>query len=323
MMQERDSTILVVGATGTVGGAAARSLLASGARVRALVRSDPDPNDFSGVELVRGDLADAAAVQKALTGVRAAVYVSPHERDEELIGERFVGACERAGVRLVFVGVHIDAPTRVGRALRRFLFGRLLAHYVPKFRIAERARVSSASPVVLMPTNFFQNDEIFRRELLAGSFVQPFERPINRVDVRDIGDAAARACLDASLPPGAYPVVGPESLDGKSCAESWTAELGQRVAYDPDDARFAGAVARELRGKKRDDFLASYAVIRKLAMPTSERDLARTRALLGRAPTSYAKYVHDTVTAWRSADRAPRDASAKSSSMSMPDFNRA
>ena len=69
-MQERDSTILVVGATGTVGGAAARSLLARGARVRALVRSEPDPNGFSGLELVRGDLAAAAAVQKAMTGAR-------------------------------------------------------------------------------------------------------------------------------------------------------------------------------------------------------------------------------------------------------------
>jgi len=295
--------ILVVGATGTVGSAAVRSLSAEGARVRALVRSRPDPNGFPGVELVQGELGDAAAVQKALTGVRAAVYVSPHEADEEGLGEQFVRACESAGVRLVFVGVHIDASTRLGRALRRFLFGRVLPHYAPKFRIAERARVSSASPVVLMPTNFFQNDEIFRGELLAGRFVQPFERPINRVDVRDIGDAAARACLDPSLPSGAYPVVGPESLDGKACAQAWTSELRQNVDYDPDDSRFAGAVARELHGKKREDFIASYAAIRKLALPTLEKDLARTRALLGRAPTSYATYVRDTANTWRAAER--------------------
>lgn len=68
--------------------------------------------------------------------------------------------------------------------------------------------------IVLMPTNFFQNDELFQEELREGVFVQPFLRPINRVDVRDVGLAAARASLDPSLPAGAYPVVGPESLDG-------------------------------------------------------------------------------------------------------------
>jgi uncharacterized protein YbjT (DUF2867 family) len=303
---ERDATVLVVGATGTVGGAAVRSLSAQGASVRLLMRSKLDPNRFAGMELLRGDLGDAAVVEKALTGVRAAVYVSPHAPDEERIGEHFVRACESARVRLVFVGVHVDAPTRLGRAFRRFLYGRWLPHYVPKFRLAERARVSRADPIVLMPTNFFQNDEIFRPELLAGSFVQPFERPVNRVDVRDIGDAAARACLDPSLPSGAYPVVGPESLDGKACAEAWAVELGQRVAYDADDSRFTTAIARELRGKKRDDFLASYAAIRKLSLPTPERDLARTTALLGRAPTSYATYVRDTANAWRMSEHFER-----------------
>lgn len=306
MMPARNSEVLVVGARGTIGGAAVHALSAHGARVRALLRSDPDPACLPGVEVVRGDLTDPAAVQKALRGVNAAVYVSPHEHNEEAIGAQFVRACESAGVRLVFVGVHIDAPTRLGRALRRILFGRLLAHYAPKFRVAERARVSRASPVVLMPTNFFQNDELFRHELLAGAFVQPFARPVNRVDARDVGDAAARACLDLSLPPGAYPVVGPESLDGQACAQAWTAELELPVAYLPDDPRFEGALARELRGKKREDFRASYAVLRKLAIPTSERDLARTIALLGRAPISYAEYVRDTGNAWRAMEPVAR-----------------
>ncbi len=294
---QNGETVLVVGATGTVGGAALRSLLARGAQVRALVRSKSSPGSLklSGAELVEGDLRDAGAVERALSGVRTAFYVSPHEPDEERIGASFIQACERARVRLVFVGVHVDAATRFGRGLRRFLFGRILPHYVPKFRVAERARNCGADPIVLMPTNFFQNDEIFGKELCSGAFLQPFARPINRVDVRDIGDAAARACLDPSLVSGAYPVVGPESLDAEACAAAWSRGLSRPVVYEDDDSKFRAAVARELKGKKVDDFVASYAAIRKLSMPTAPKDVARTTELLGRAPTPYSAYVRDTA----------------------------
>ena len=306
MTKKSGPLLLVAGATGTVGGAALRSLLAQGARVRVLVRSKPDPSRFPDAEVVLGDLRDPATLKEALNGVRAAFFASPHEPEEEPIAEGFVRACEGARARLVFVGVHADAETRLGRAFRRFLFGRLLPHYAPKFRIAERARMSGADPVVLMPTNFFQNDELFRGELLDGRFVQPFLHPINRVDVRDIGEAAARACLDASLPSGAYPLVGPESLDGDACAAAWSNALGQPVSFDPDEHRFDTAVARELRAKKRADFLASYAAVRKLALPTRAQDLARTTALLGRAPTSYATYVRDTARLFRAHERFDR-----------------
>jgi uncharacterized protein YbjT (DUF2867 family) len=296
-MTENGETVLVVGATGTVGGAATRSLVARGAQVRALVRSSSSAASVRlfDVERVQGDLRDPVAVKKALGGVRTAFYVSPHEPDEERIGEIFISACERARVRLVFVGVHVDAATRFERAIRRFLFGRLLPHYVPKFRLAERARTSGADPIVLMPTNFFQNDEIFGQELLGGVFLQPFARPINRVDVRDIGDAAARACLDQSLASGAYPVVGPESLDARACAAEWSRALSRPVAYEDDDTRFRAAVARELKSKKADDFVASYAAIRKMSMATAAKDVARTTELLDRAPTPYSAYVRDTA----------------------------
>ncbi|HEY3498529.1 MAG TPA: NmrA family NAD(P)-binding protein [Polyangiaceae bacterium] len=297
MTQVRDSVVLVVGATGTVGSAAVSSLLAQGARVRVLVRSRLDPSRFPGVEVAAGDLRDEDAVKNAVNGAGAAFYVSPHEPEEERIAEIFVRACEASGARLVFAGVHLEAPTRLGRAFRRWLFGRFLPHYAPKFRIGERARTSRANPVVLVPTNFFQNDELFREELLGGRFVQPFARPVNRIDVRDIGDAAARACLDPSLPSGAYPLVGPESLDGNACAAAWSNALGRPVAFD--DAGFESAVTRELHGKKRADFAASYAAIRKLTLATRAEELARTSVLLGRPPLSYAAYVHDTASRWR------------------------
>lgn len=301
MTQTSNAKVLVVGATGTVGSEATRALLAKGAHVRALVRSEASARKLDQrVEVVRGDLRDAAAVASALDGVSAAFYVSPHEADEEQLAEQFVRACEARGVRIVFVGVHVDGATRLSRALQRFVFGRFLPHYRPKFRLAERVRRSKADPVILMPSNFFQNDELFREELLAGEFLQRFDRPVNRVDVRDVGEAAARACLDKTLPSGAYPVSGPESLDGEACTKVWAAVLGRPVRYAADDeARFDAAIERSLSGRKREDFLKSFRVLRKFEVKTDPRQVARTTALLGRPPTNYATYVRDMVDAWR------------------------
>ena len=61
---------LVTGATGKVGGATARALLARGDEVRALVRDPARARELlpSGVEAVRGDVTDAESVASAVAG---------------------------------------------------------------------------------------------------------------------------------------------------------------------------------------------------------------------------------------------------------------
>jgi uncharacterized protein YbjT (DUF2867 family) len=70
---------LVMGITGTVGGATARHLLAQGKKVRALVRDREKAAIWAGqgVELVDGDWNDAAAIQRALAGVEGAFLMLP------------------------------------------------------------------------------------------------------------------------------------------------------------------------------------------------------------------------------------------------------
>ena len=61
---------LITGATGTVGHAIARALLAEGRAVRALVRDAERAREVvpEGVELVTGDVTDAASVRRAVAG---------------------------------------------------------------------------------------------------------------------------------------------------------------------------------------------------------------------------------------------------------------
>jgi dihydroflavonol-4-reductase len=73
---------LVTGAAGFVGSAVARALAARGSRVRALVRgsSRRDNLDVPGLEVIEGDVRDAAAVARAAAGTRYVFHVAADYR---------------------------------------------------------------------------------------------------------------------------------------------------------------------------------------------------------------------------------------------------
>lgn len=73
---------LVTGATGFVGSAVARALLAEGHSVRALARPNSDRRNLAGldVEPVTGDLADPASLAPALKGCTALFHVAADYR---------------------------------------------------------------------------------------------------------------------------------------------------------------------------------------------------------------------------------------------------
>jgi len=73
---------LVTGATGFVGAAVARRLLASGHTVRVLARPQADRRNLQhlDVEVVAGDLTDARSVERAVTGCQAVFHVAADYR---------------------------------------------------------------------------------------------------------------------------------------------------------------------------------------------------------------------------------------------------
>src|SRR5438445_12164103 len=100
-------TILVTGATGHQGGAVARALLAGGPQVRARTRK-PDGEAGrtlagKGAEVVRGDLDDAASLEKALAGAWGVFAVQntweAGVEGEEEQGKRLAELARRAGVQ--------------------------------------------------------------------------------------------------------------------------------------------------------------------------------------------------------------------------------
>ena len=75
-------TTLLTGATGFVGSAVARALIARGHRLRVLVRAASDRRNLAGLdcEEVIGDLADSASLERAVAGCRFLVHVAADYR---------------------------------------------------------------------------------------------------------------------------------------------------------------------------------------------------------------------------------------------------
>jgi len=75
-------TALVTGATGFIGSAVARRLLARGEAVRVLARAGGDRRNLAGldIEIVEGDLRDPAAREKAVRGIDSLYHVAADYR---------------------------------------------------------------------------------------------------------------------------------------------------------------------------------------------------------------------------------------------------
>jgi dihydroflavonol-4-reductase len=119
---------LVTGASGFVGSAVARALVARGVEVRALVRASSPQQHLAGldIEFVTGDLRDAQSVRQAMAGARWLFHVAADYRlwardpseivENNVTGTRIVmEEAQRAGVeRIVYTSSVATLECRAG-----------------------------------------------------------------------------------------------------------------------------------------------------------------------------------------------------------------
>ena len=110
------TAVLVIGASGFVGRHLAKALLAGGRAVRCLARDPARVEDLAalGGEVVQGDIADLASVQRAMDSVQA-VYVSIHTLSPQpgnTPGRQFM-AVEREGLQNVVTVCRAQGVRRV------------------------------------------------------------------------------------------------------------------------------------------------------------------------------------------------------------------
>lgn len=189
-------TILVCGATGTQGGAVARSLLDAGYRVRALTRDREQDRARElgkrGADIVEGDLNDRASLEKAADGVYGVFSVqnfweTGYDVEVEQ-GKRMADVAGEAGVEhLVY--------SSVGGADR----DSGLSHFESKHEIEERIRSLDLPHTILRPVFFMNNWEadMMKGMVMGGSLYQPLspDTRLQQIDADDIG-AFARIAFD-------------------------------------------------------------------------------------------------------------------------------
>lgn len=288
-------TILVTGSTGVIGTQVLDHLKDSGANVRALTRSPERANFAAGVTPVKGDLSEIGTLREAMKDIDTLFLLAPNAADELTQALQALSIAREAGVKgivylSVFKGdVYTDVP-----------------HFTSKHTVERMIEDCDLPATILRPAYFMQNDIRLKDALLHhGVYGMPIgAKGISMVDVRDIGDAAARELLrrersDAPLPRETYELAGPDALTADSITAIWRDALQREIRYGGDDldaleARMKGAGPEWLAYDMRL-MMQRYQQDGAVA---SSQEIARLTSLLGRPPRAYRDFAADAAREW-------------------------
>lgn len=287
-------SILVIGATGTVGSLVVQGLAREGAPVSALVRKAGHVLP-AGVHAVVGDLTDVASLRRAMVGVRTLFLLNALAPDEVTQSLQALNVAREAGIqRIVYLSViNADLYTDV-------------PHFTGKHTVERMIETRELPATILRPAYFMQND-IGIQPVIENHGVFPM--PIGTkgcamVDVRDIADLAVAELLRRHRAPQPLPrevleVVGPELIDGPAAAAVWAGVLGRQIHYGGNDVQafetqlqqqnLPGWMAYDLRL-----MMSGIQQLGQIAAPGAAEKLAQR---LGRPLRSYRAFVAERVSA--------------------------
>nr|WP_207217833.1 MULTISPECIES: NmrA/HSCARG family protein [Sorangium] len=286
-------TILITGATGTVGRQVVEQLAKRGADVRALVRDPAKANFPAGVAVAQGDLLDVDSLRSAFSGVSTLFLLNavvPDELTQALIA---LNVAREAGVeRIVYLSViHSDRYVNV-------------PHFAGKFAVERMIEQMGLRATILRPA-YFMNNDLTIKDVVTGYGVYPMPiggKGLAMVDARDIGEIAAielirREQAAAPLPLDRINLVGPDTLTGADAAAIWTEVLGRPIAYPGDDTAGFERNLRQLMPSWMafDMRLMSERFLSEGMVP-EVGDVARLTTLLGRPLRSYRDFAAEIAT---------------------------
>ena len=224
--------ILIVGATGYLGKATARRLLARGEAVRAMTRSPEKAQELQalGAEVVQGDLTDEASLRRACFGVDR-VLATAHalmERGQQsskyvddLGHKRLIDVANSAGVQhFVYVsaqGVTLYSPVYFNRI---------------KADVEQYLKQSGLSYTILRPTAFMEwhaYNFIGKPILEEGkvTLFGPGENPFNLVAADDVARFAIIALTDPQAVDQTIDIGGPENWTKMEITRLYEAQAGR------------------------------------------------------------------------------------------------
>jgi uncharacterized protein YbjT (DUF2867 family) len=221
-------TILITGATGTVGSEVVKQLSAKGENiiVKAAARSATD-NTFENlnrVQVVQLDYDKPDSLAVALKGVDKLFLLTPFQSNMVDLTSNLVSEAKKAKVKYIAKQSVMGADAEPG-----ITPGRL-------HRQAEKIIEESGIPFTFLRPNFFmQNFVNYYSNLIRsqGAFYTPAgDAKVSFVDVRDIAAVAVKSLINDNQQKGrAYNITGGEALTYGQVAEILSKTVGKKINY--------------------------------------------------------------------------------------------
>jgi len=222
--------IILTGATGNTGSVVAEALLAAGQKVRILARNPDKARTLAerGAEVVPGDLADRAALERAFSGAEALYLLSPPDPgaadfvvERRVLIERLVSVARQAQLGHVVFLSSIGAQHADGTGPIR------TAHHT------ETALRAAGIPSTFIRAGYFAENwgavvSVALADGVLPSFI-PLDQPVPTVATRDIGRLAAQLLLEGPRGTRTFELAGPADVTPRDVATALGNVLGKPV----------------------------------------------------------------------------------------------
>jgi len=251
-----------------------------------LRKGSPDP---TGVNIVRGDLADAERVGLACLGVDAVALTLPLNAGPEQIlryGRTVVDAALAADVKLLVFNTSGHVSRQSGTALME-----------AKVELIDYMKASGLPSIVLKPTLYMSNvaapwsaPAIMQRGVFA--YPLPADFQTSWISWEDMAAYVVEAMRRPELAGASFDIGGPEALTGRQMADILSDSVGREVDYYPVPlADFAAGLTAMLGKEAADLVAANYAWVHRQRSTLFSVDLADTISMLPIKPTSFADWA--------------------------------
>lgn len=279
--------VLVVGATGNVGGATVDALRHSGLHVRAGVRALGQCAWAAGVEEAELDVFRPGTFAEAVDSISGLLLLRPPPVSR--VGPTLNALTDAA----VAAGVeHVVFSSVAGADTNRV---------VPHHRVETHLRDAVPSWTILRPGFFAQNlADAYGSDIVEDDriFLPAGGGRVAFIDTRDIGAAAAAVFSDPAPHRGAgYTLTGPQALDFDEVAAILTDVLGRPIRYE------AASVLEYARHIRRQGLPMAQVLVQTVLHTGLRRGDAETidptlEALLDRGGRTLESYVQGHAGTW-------------------------
>jgi uncharacterized protein YbjT (DUF2867 family) len=232
-------SILIFGASGTLGGPLARFLQREAPQIRLRLASSREEGcealrrDFPGVDVVQADYYDLPTLEVAVQGMEGLFVNTTLPKDEQTAMSNLIAAVKKAhcAVHIIRAGLGMQPEAnehRVPEDMRDFIAGD---------RIAKRLLDESGLPVTYFNfgASFTENLLTMKAGLIRERKLIWHNRKVPHMDKRDIAEAAARILLsDNHRHIGQFHTLnnGQDLLNYAQIADLMTQVWGEKITFE-------------------------------------------------------------------------------------------